>query len=234
MFTNYGAFQTSNKTIFDLLYNVNSSVSSNLSLQNLGNPAANSLQALSFYQSSFNWFLARSYNFSGLQTSPLTSSYELMYSPMTKVTELNSSDKLKMALTPYLQSSLLTNNLFLGQLSLPTCQIEVNNVSYGDNSNLSYNVKDVYLSYSAQSAYNSTTLNILLDLLQANTSQPKLFQYPQVSKLEGQQNQFLVSGDYTLNVQLKADVGLTVYPFTASLENVLLGDLVSYTALLNK
>jgi hypothetical protein len=88
--------------------------------------------------------------------------------------------------------------------------------------------------YSNQSPYNLTTLNLLLDLLQVNTTQAKLFQYPQLVTLSKQSKTFHATTDYNLTVELTPSYAINVYPSLSPLENIFLGDLVSYTVLLNK
>jgi hypothetical protein len=139
-----------------------------------------------------------------------------------------------LALTPYLQSALLTNNVFIGQLA--SSDIKFNSIisANKDGSGQNYNLKDVYLAYSTQSAYNLTTLNTLLDLLQANALQPKLFQYPQLANLNTHLELELMKNGYELNTSLTPTRLAVTYTPLSSLENILLSDLIFYTSLINK
>ena len=158
----------------------------------------------------------------------------MLNSPAAKSTGLSASARLKVALAPYLQSAVLTNNIFLGQLALSSGKFIVKDDHEIARTNPTYNAKDVYMFYSAQSSYNLTALNLLLDLLQVNTTHAKLFQYPQLVTPLKQSKALNTALDYNFAIKLTPSYTVDVYPSLSSLENIFLSDLVSYTVLLNK
>ena len=228
---NYSEFQERNKATMGLLYNVSKGLTDSLSVTNSLNTAGTDLNSLGLYQKSFDWFLTRSYNFSGLQSSLLSSGYTLSSGITTNRAAEDRQGQLRLTLTPYLKALTLSNNIYVGQSNVPSLNFDgfnSNNVS-GNSSASSYTNRDLYLFYSSQSSYNSSTLQALTSLLQRHTFQSKRLYYPAVTTAQS----YNVLTNYTFDTSLQAAGGIsansTLNSRLVSLEALFLQDLASAT-----
>ena len=229
--SNYSAFQEQNKATMELLYNSSRNLTDTLSISNAPNTSSTDLRSLALYQKSFDWFLTRSYHFSGLQSSLLSSGYKLASTTVTSKAAEDRQNKLRLSLTPYLRALSLSNNIYVGQSNVPS-------LSFGPTSEgislvtpltPSYTNRDLYLFYSSQSAYNISTLQVLTSLLQRRTSQSKQFHYPTTGTLFAQNNLDVRAFDTSLHPTLVKPFRNNLTPRLVSLEALFLQDLASST-----
>jgi hypothetical protein len=229
--SNYSAFQEQNKATMGLLYNSSRSLIDTLSISNTPNTSSTDLRSLALYQKSFDWFLTRSYHFSGLQPSLLSSGYKLASTTVTSKAAEDRQNKLRLSLTPYLRALSLSNNIYVGQSNVPS-------VSFGPTSegislatplSPSYTNRDLYLFYSSQSAYNISTLQVLTSLLQRRTSQSKQFHYSTTGALFAQNNLDVRAFDTNLHPTSAKPFRNSLTPRLVPLEALFLKDLASST-----
>ena len=229
--TNYAEFQERNKATMGLLYNSSKSFTNSLSVTNSLNTAGTDLTSLGLYQKSFDWFLTRSYHFSGLQSSLLSSGYTLASDVTTSRTAEDRQGQLRLTLTPYLKALALSNNIYVGQSNVPSLDFNGFNASEvsGYSSAPSYTNRDLYLFYSSQSAYNTSILQALTSLLQRHTFQSKRLYYPTVTA--SQSSNMLTDYTFQTNLQSAASGSLnsTLNSRLVSLEALFLQDLASAT-----
>ena len=229
--TNYSEFQERNKATMGLLYNSSKGFTNSLSVTNSLNTAGTDLSSLGLYQKSFDWFLTRSYHFSGLQPSLLSSGYTLASDATTSRTAEDRQGQLRLTLTSYLKALTLSNNIYVGQSNVPSLNFNGFSTSElsGYSSAPSYTNRDLYLFYSSQSAYNTSILQALTSLLQRHTFQSKRLYYPAVTT--SQSSNMLT--DYTFQTNLQSAVSGSVNPTLSSrlapLEALFLQDLASAT-----
>jgi hypothetical protein len=186
---------------------------------------------LGLYQKSFDWFLTRSYHFSGLQSSLLSSGYTLSSDVTTSGAAEDRQGQLRLTLTPYLKALTLSNNIYVGQSNVPNLTFNSpNSVELPESiSAPSYTNRDLYLFYSSQSAYNTSILQALTSLLQRHTFQSKRLYYPAVTT--SQSSNTLTN--YTLDTSLQSvsggSVNSTFNSRLVPLEALFLQDLASAT-----
>jgi hypothetical protein len=229
--SNYSEFQERNRATMGLLYNSSKGFTDSLSVTNSLNTAGTDLSSLGLYQKSFDWFLTRSYHFSGLQSSLLSSGYTLSSDITTSGAAEDRQGQLRLILTPYLKALSLSNNIYVGQSNVPSLNFNGFNLGEesGSSSAPSYTNRDLYLFYSSQSAYNTSILQALTSLLQRHTFQSKRLYYPAVTT--SQSSNMLAS--YAFDVNLHSGVSGSINPTFNSrlvpLEALFLQDLASAT-----
>lgn len=229
--SNYSDFQERNKATMGLLYNSSKGFTDSLSVTNSLNTAGTDLSSLGLYQKSFDWFLTRSYHFSGLQSSLLSSGYTLSSDVTTGRAAEDRQGQLRLTLTPYLKALSLSNNIYVGQSNVPSLNFDGFNVGEGSESSAapSYTNRDLYLFYSSQSAYNTSILQALTSLLQRHTFQSKRLYYPAVTT--SQSSNILTNYTFDTNLQsaVNGSVNSTLNSRLVPLEALFLQDLASAT-----
>lgn len=228
---NYTEFQERNKATMGLLYNSSKGFTDTLSVTNTLSTAGTDLSSLGLYQKSFDWFLTRSYHFSGLQSSLLSSGYKLASEVALSGAPEDSQGELRRTLASYLKAFTLSNNIYVGQSNVPNLSFEELNSSLPTlpTSGSSYTNRDLYLFYSSQSAYNTTILQALTSLLQRHTSQSKRLHYSTVASLSTHNTLNTYSFDTGLQVIQADKTNQNLSSRLTTLEILFLQDLASAT-----
>ena len=229
--SNYSEFQERNRATMGLLYNSSKGFTDSLSVTNSLNTAGTDLSSLGLYQKSFDWFLTRSYHFSGLQSSLLSSGYTLSSDVTTSGAAEDRQGQLRLTLTPYLKALSLSNNIYVGQSNVPSLNFNGFNLGEesGSSSAPSYTNRDLYLFYSSQSAYNTSILQALTSLLQRHTFQSKRLYYPAVTTSQSPNMLTNYAFDTNLQSGVSSSINTTFNSRLVPLEALFLQDLASAT-----
>jgi hypothetical protein len=184
------------------------------------------LKKTSFFQKSFNWFLTRTYLFSGLQTSPLNSSYNLL--DKNKMFTENSvlPNSLNFFTQAGLQTLVLSNYHYVGKLNYPKI-LQLKTTSGGFNKG-----KDTFILDGLQTSFNLTDTRFLTFIFQNNTIVSKQIYYNQLPL-----NFYKIYVDKPLYVSLESNSLLgtkTFYPTNSLVEQTFTQDLTLYLLLLNR
>jgi hypothetical protein len=218
----------------NLLYNNTNTLDHKVFLNENTLTSPTFLKKTSFYQKSFNWFLTRTYFFTGLKTSSLNSSYGLLNREMTEVNKNDLSAFLNLFINAGLQTSILSNQYYTGKLNYPDTLLKNIATPSSLNTNLlSNNIKDAYILDGSHSPFNLTDSRFLTFLFQSKSIGSKQIYYNQLPL-----NFHKIYKTNLLECSLHpATTSLNdnkFYPTNAVVEQTFTQDLALYLLLLNR
>ena len=184
------------------------------------------LKRTSFFQKSFNWFLTRTYLFSGLKTSPLSSSYNLLDKSKVVTEDNLLTNSLNFFTQAGLQTLVLSNYHYVGKLNYPKIlQLKTTLREFSKG-------KDAFILDGLQTSFNLTDTRFLTFIFQNNTIGSKQIYYNQLPL-----NFYKIYEDKPLETSLGLNSLLgtkTFYPTNSLVEQTFTQDLTLYLLLLNR
>lgn len=208
------------KSIFNLFYNKTTAENNNLLLKSQKNKFSNAQTLITFYQSSFLWFLKRSYFFNGLRTNHITSKYAINSNNFRNVTNQNTStDQL---LSMFLQVPSLSNNFYAGWINTKSTPEKTDRLDLGwtDATLLD---KDLNIYHSLNSFFNYTNLNFLTLIVGNTVLEKKTYNYNPLSGINNRKQLNTELNNFKLILPVKNVQ--TFYPQTSLNEDFFVKDL---------